>query len=214
MTILDVRNLVLYTLLPIIVGGLAVWAAASILRRQVQRQAWNELASLAGLTFEPQGFFSPMWVTGQYRGRNLVLDTCTRGRGRYSTVYTRILVSVNNSFGLSLELYEQSALGEIAQALGAQDIQAGNASLDRRFVIKGRPEDAIVSVLAAGNLSDKLMAARSVDIRVNGREVRFEQRGTELDIRYVQFLFDLLNDLADAIERAGGPGPAFSPWPG
>ena len=197
-------NLTIFNLQVLILVVLVVVAVIAFLRYQTRRRAWSELAMRTGLTLESAGFLGlSQRVTGAYRGRALTLDTFTRRSGEHSTTYTRIVVPVNNASSLRLTLYEQGLLSEIGKLLGAQDIQTGDPELDRRFIIKGQPEDVIVRLLTSGGLYDKLLQARSLNLRVEGGQVRFEKRNIESDVDYLQSLFDLLSDLAEAVERVG-----------
>jgi hypothetical protein len=149
-------------------------------------------------------------MTGTYRGRSLTLDTFTRGGGADSapTSYTRIVIFVNNQSHFYLALYEESVFSKIGKLFGAQDIQIGDEEIDRRFMIKGQPESVIVSLIATSGLHQKLLKARSLNLEMDGRELYFEEQGVEMDVNYLRFLFDLLSDMAEAIERAGGIMPA------
>jgi hypothetical protein len=199
------------TLLPllIVVGLLVIFAVLAYVSHQARRQAWGELAARTGLTLEPGGLFSPMRVTGTYRGHALTLDTFTRRSGKSSTTYTRIRLAVNNPSALSLAIYDENVLNKLGKALGMQDIQTGDDELDRRFTFKGQPEPVIASLLTSIGLRQKLLEARSLHVEVKGQELRFEQRGAESNADKVQFLFDLLGDLAEAIDRAGGAHTAW-----
>jgi hypothetical protein len=194
------------TLLPllIVVGLLVIFAVLAYVRHQARRQVWSELAARTGLTFEPGTLFSPMRIKGNYRGHPLTLDTFTRSSGKSSTTYTRIRLTVNNPSALSLAIYDENVLNKLGKALGMQDIQTGDEELDRRFIIKGQPEPVIANLFTSIGLRQKLLEARSLHVEVKGRELHFEQRGAESNADYIQFLFDLLSDLAEAVDRAGG----------
>ena len=45
------------------------------------------------------------------------------------------------------------------------------------------------------------MAARSINAEVDGRELHFEERYVNLNIDYIQSLFDLLTDIAVGVEQ-------------
>lgn len=193
-----------FSLPALVLAVLAVIVVIAYLRYQARRRAWSELAARTGLTLEPAGFLGlSQRVTGAYRGRALTLDTFTRGSGKNSTAYTRIVAPVNNAASLRLALYEQGLLSEIGKLLGAQDIQTGDPELDRRFIVKGQPEDVVVRLLTLGGLDVKLLQARSLNLRLDGDQLRWEKRHVESDVDYLQSLFDLLSDLAEAVERVG-----------
>lgn len=188
-----------------IVGVIVLAVGISYYRRQARQRAWSELAVRTGLTCEPGSFFRPPYVTGVYRGHQLTLDTFTRGSGKSSTTYTRIVLFVNNQSNLYLALYEESIFSKIGKFFGAQDIQVGDEEIDRRFIIKGRPEDSVVRLLNSIGLRQKLLEARSLNLEVDGRELHFEKVGVELNVDYLQFLFDLLGDMAATVERLDAP---------
>ena len=124
-------------------------------------------------------------------------------------MYTRIRMSVNNPSALSLAIYDENVLSKLGKVLGMQDIQVGDDELDRRFTFKGKPEPVITGLLTSIGLRQKLLEARSVNVEVKGQEVCWRQRGEESNADNLQFLFDLLSDLAEAVDRAGGARTAW-----
>lgn len=181
--------------------GVFVWI---FLSRRARDKSWRELAESTGLTFEPGGFLGSPRVTGAYRGHSLTLDTFTRGAGKNQHVYTRIVLFVNNQDNAYLALYRESVFSKIGKFFGMQDIQVGDEDLDRKFIIKSRPENFAASLLLIGNLRQQLLEAGAVNIELDGRELHFEQLGVLTNQEYLRSLFDLLSDLAAAVERAGG----------
>ena len=134
-------------------------------------------------------------------------DTFTRGAGKSRQTYTRIVLFVNNQTSAYLALYQESVFSKIGKFFGMQDVQVGDEDFDRRFIIKSRPENYVVGLLMTGDLRQKLLEARSVNIELDGRELHFEQIGFLTKQDYLRSVFDLLSDVAGAIERVGG-GPA------
>jgi hypothetical protein len=179
---------------------------ASYSNRQSRRRAWSKLAARTGLAFEPGRFWRTPTVTGTYRGHALTLDTFTRDSGHSSTRDTRIILFVNNRANLYLALYEKTIVSKISKFLGMQDIQIGDDEFDRRFMIKGRPEDNVMRLLGDSALHTKIMDARSFNVEVDGRELHFEERYVNLDLDYVQSLFDLLTDIAVGVEQIEAKG--------
>ena len=172
--------------------------------RQRWQKAWGDLATVTGLTFEPGGFLGPSpRVAGTYRGRALTLDTFTRGSGEHRHTYTRIVLFVNNAAGLYLALYQESVFSKIGKFFGMADIQVGDEEVDRRFVIKSKPENFAASLFTSISLRERLLQARVLNVEVDGRELTFEQSGVLTDVEYLKFLFDLLSDVGDRVEREG-----------
>jgi hypothetical protein len=208
------QNLIflLFAAMPIIMligffGGLLSTLAAARASYQAQKRAWKKLAAQTGLTFASSGLWGlQLCVTGAYRGRRLTLDTFTRGGGgdSPSTSYTRIVIFVNNQSHVYLVLYEEDVFSKIGKLFGAQDIQLGDEEMDRRFMIKGQPENVIMSLLTTGGLRQRLLEARSLNLEMDGRELCYEKQGVETGVNYLRFLFNLLSDMAEAVERVGG----------
>lgn len=177
--------------------------AVSYLGRRGQVMGWRALAEGAGLSYEGgRFFFSAPRVTGRYRGRQVTLDTFTRRTGDSRTTYTRILMFVNNQANIYLAMYQESVFSKMGKFFGLQDVQIGDDEIDRRFVIKSKPETFAASLLSYINLRQRLLEARRLNVEVDGREITFEQVGVIRDVERLRFLIDLLSDLADAVERA------------
>lgn len=189
----------------IIVGIIALNIAIFYYRRQARLRAWGEIAARNSLTLEPGGFLQPPRVTGTYRGRNLVLSTFQRGSGKHSRTYTRIALTVNNWADIRMELYNEHVFSGIVKRLGMQDIQIGDEEIDRRFMIKGQPEEAVMNLLDSGTVRQKLREALSLKIELHEQTLWCEVRGELLDPGYLQFLFDLLSDMGDRLEQEQRP---------
>ena len=186
-------------------GIFALVFGALYFTRQAQQKAWGELAARTGLTFEPGGFFGPVpRVTGAYRSHSLTLDTFTRGSGKHRHTYTRIVLFVNNQANVYLALYQEGVFSKIGKFFGMQDIQVGDEEVDRKFIIKSKPENYAASLFTSISLRDQLLKTRTLNVEVDGRELTFEQMGLLTDVEYLKFLFDLLCQLAERVEQAGG----------
>jgi hypothetical protein len=174
---------------------------ASSSNRQSRRHAWNKLAARAGLTFVPGSFWRTPTVTGTYRGHALTLDTFTRSSRHSAARDNRIILFINNRANLYLALYEKTFVSKIGKFLGMRDIQIGDDEFERRFMIKGHPENGVTRLLGDSKLRARIMAARSFNVEVIGQELHFEERYCNLDLDYTQSLFDLLTDIAIGVEQ-------------
>ena len=186
-------------------GGIVALVFGTVyFSRQAQQRAWGELAAHTGLTFEPGRFFGPgPHVTGTYRSRPLTLDTFTRGSGKHRPTYTRIVLFMDNPANVYLALYQESVFSKIGKFFGMQDLQIGDEEVDRRFIIKSKPENFAASLFTSISLRQQFLQARVLNVEVDGRELTFEQVGVLTDAEYLKFLFDLLSEVAARVERAG-----------
>jgi hypothetical protein len=180
--------------------GAALVAAYFIL--QERRRVWSELAAQTGLGFEPGNYWGrTMSVAGTYRGRALKLDTFRVRVGKNNSVFTRIVVQIENRPGLRLALNRQGLGRKIGKLLGQTEIQTGDDELDRLYFIKGQPEALVVRLLASGYLRQKLLATSFNNLNVEGPAVSYEKRGFQTDSEALLSIFGLLSDMADTIER-------------
>lgn len=199
-------NFDLSALLPVLLCLLtaAFFVGVSVLgylRGQQRNTAWQELAARNGLQFEPGSMLSYPSVSGRYRGRNLLLKNIRRTRGKQrSRTYTRLTLSLDNRANVRFGLYDQDAFSGLFTALGAQDVRTGDETVDRRFVIKSQPEEFARRLFASPGLRERLLQVRPMNLTLQGNELTFEQQDVLSDADQLQFLFDLLADVADKVE--------------
>ncbi len=191
----------------IVVVVTAVVLLVQYLQRRGQLRAWQEAAAQAGLACEGGGLLRYPTVKGIYRGRELEMyvhqHTTGAGKNRRTSTSTRIAMTVDNPAGLRLDLSEEKILGRIGKQLGMQDIQVGDAEIDRRFMIKGDMEDEIGRIFASETLRQKLLALPSLNLELDGTTLRYEKPGAEKKAERLTGLFELMAELAAAIDRAG-----------
>ena len=175
--------------------------AISYLQKRASQNAWGELASRLGLQYTPGNLFKFPSITGTYRTRNLTLDTFTRGTSKNRTTYTRIVMEVNNSLQRSMKVYQETVFSKVGKLLGGQDIQIGNEQFDQRYIIKGQPELDVVKMLSSIGLQQKLLQDHTFNFELKGSVLYFEKRGIERNVDQLQSEFDLLGDIAEAVEH-------------
>jgi hypothetical protein len=200
------RTVVWAIVIVVVFVGIAV--LVSYLQRKAEGRAWGELASQLGLAFEPGANpWAPPAVKGTYGGHALVLDTFSRLRwhGQHANrkLFTRAVMTVSNPADLQLALYEESVFSQMGKILGVTDIQVGDAAIDRRFTIKGRPEEQIKTLLTSEALRQSLLSVRSINLSLEGTTIRYEHPGVEKDVTRLRSVLDLLSEFATAVEQIG-----------
>jgi hypothetical protein len=137
-----------------------------------RRVAWQKLAETHHLVFQPGGLLKEPQIIGHYRGHHLNLDTYQKKEGgSYQTTYTRLVLSVDNLAHNHLLLESNDRLDKQLE----KDIDKLLIPNGIRYNLKGQFRTQ----------KDK-------------QQLYYEQRGFETDKTYLQFLFDLLADLADS----------------
>ena len=110
---------------------------------------------------------------------------------------------ISNPADMQLMVSEESIFSQIGKVLGAVDIQVGDAEIDRRFTIKGQPQEVVLTIVSSETLRQRLLSLRQIDLRVQGTTIRYEHPGVEKDVQRLRDLVDLLSEFASAVERAG-----------
>lgn len=192
-------------ILILITTGMIVFAImAYYLQRQAQVQAWTDLATRTGLTFEGGlAPWSPVRLSGLYDGYETEINTFTRRAGKNSTTYTRIVLKLKNPSPLSLILSEQNIFDQAGKLLGAKEILIGDEAIDRRYKIKGQPEAEVTRMLAGGDLRQKLLDVPSFSrIEINSEQVWVHKVGITRKTEELRKFLELLKGLADEAGRS------------
>jgi len=148
----------------------------SFLKDEEKRSSWQKLAAANNLVFVP-GHYQALggakvaYISGDYRGHDLKLDTFVRAEDddKYHT-YTRLVVSLKKGRFVS-----------------------GAASLQNILDEQLTPTDVVRQITSVSSAS----ARGEVLAQANGHQVCYEQREIEDDIDYLQALFNALSRVAD-----------------
>jgi len=100
-------------------------------------RAWSDFAARHGCALTGGENWIDRWiprptVTGEYRGRPLVLESVVRRAGKHSTTLTRFTLTLQPAFAGRLELYRENFLTR----LGADDIEIHDVDFDPEFIVK------------------------------------------------------------------------------
>lgn len=202
--------------MPLIVLAVSAVLLALLLAHTGEQQrlrAWGRLAERNALHLYTGKTLAIPYVSGAYRGRELVMDTATRRIDKREVHGTRITLRTRNPMRLSLGIRDHTYRDTLAELTGAQDVQTGDAAVDARFEIRANSEVIARRVLADEALRRKLLAAggEGLQIVLGERELSLVKAYVEADLERLQSWFDLLSDLADIVERQApvvlGPPP-------
>src|SRR5688572_15090252 len=120
-------------------------------------EGWGALAKQTGLTLvEPPGLFAKMpEVHGNFDGRAVNLWTYTVRHMRRSTArYAAMQIALNNPYNHKLLIHRDSALYALDKALGMQDVEVGDATFDKDFLIRSAPDSAAKSLFGNAMVRD------------------------------------------------------------
>lgn len=88
-------------------------------------------------------------------------------------------------------------------------VLVGDDEFDRAFLLRGQPEEIVATVFAPAELRQRVLELRpGTELMLRGTEIWLSEPGLERDVDYLQFVLDLLCDLAERVEEAAvGSGP-------
>src|ERR1700690_1357104 len=125
--------------------AVAIW---TVLSRQKRDSAWMQLASEIGAEFIKGGFMRTSKVEAHIKEWTVTLDTHSVPSGDSSDTYTRIRAPFENKDGLQFSVARKGLVSKLDKALGAKDIETGDADFDRDFYIRGKDESKIRALFA------------------------------------------------------------------
>ena len=142
----------------LLVGGVAAfaWLLRFVIRHERESNkrveaSWREVAAqLGGEYVAPTGSWrkrTARRVDVVIEGNKVSLDNYTVSTGNTHVTYTRARAATTSTN--RLHVYREHFLSGMAKALGAQDVQVGDAAYDERFQIKSDDEAWARRVLAA-----------------------------------------------------------------
>jgi hypothetical protein len=150
---------------------------------------------------------APPRLVGQYRGFDVVVDSFTRDFGDDTPDkrrFTRITVPVQNRENCRLAIRDRRFWSPHSD-LKAPSVQVSAGSggdLDRRFVVRGDPAQAVARLFGDGGLAQRLVAeAARYEVRLENQEVQLVAKGLEIRPDVLHSLLDLVVDLAVRIDR-------------
>jgi hypothetical protein len=193
-------------------GNDADGKAVAVVSRGRRRHPWHELANRTGLTFTPAsclGLYGWPSVHGQYRGRELVLYAAGDSLIESLSDDTKIRVAVKHAPGASFSLSPPMwpAVTRVSPPKGR--VLVGDDEFDRAFLLRGRPEEFVATVFASAELRQRTLGLRpGTGLMLGSTEIWMEGPGLERDVDYLQFVFDLLCDLAEEVEATAVNGGA------
>lgn len=148
-------------------------------------------------------FFAPWRVEGDYQGRRVLIEPIMRGHGKSRHRYTRVTVFYRKALGLALEVGPEGFFSRIASAVSLkQDIQLGDAKIDKELIIAGNNEAAVRSLLAGAAIRTALVQLVTDYAHAGALDDRAvaELRGVVSEEARLRAMLDACRRVADALE--------------
>ena len=171
-----------------------------VIFRQQRDAAWKRFATEIGAEFIEGGLFRTSKVQAHINDSAVVLDSYSVSSGDSSTTYTRIRAPFQNKDGFQFTLFRTGLVSKIDKALGAQDIEIGDADFDRDFTIQSNNESKVRALFASLSIRQLIQAQRSIRLRLKENELHFEVQGIIKDLERLKSLFELFREVLGRLE--------------
>ncbi len=180
-----------------------------------RREAWQEVARRVGGTFVEGKRKSQDRVALEHGHRTIRLDTYTVQTGQMSVTITRVWAFFVGRADLKLVVRKRNFFDTILENLGFGGITPRNRELARRYVVKGKPERRLRSLITAG-LTAAILAQSSFKLEVKAaprknrkrmgphtRQVAMHITGVIKDPDRLAGMFTVVREMLDALEGIG-----------
>lgn len=192
----------IFVLLITAIGGVALWLGHQ--QSMKMRVEWKPIAMQMGLTFEPTKWYSwgrPPKVRGEYRSRPIVLTNIFVGPSDSARAISTITLTVRNQQGISFTIFPVGWFHKIGKTMRMRDASIGDKKFDSRLSFKCNPPELAATVLSADRLRHELIMLYDwTGIVLYKTKLIFASLIVEKDVQRLERIFNLVSDLADAIE--------------
>ena len=185
-------------LLAAIALSTAVAIAWVWIRRRAYR-AWKGFAAAIGGEFRSDDNLSPRLVSGEFRGRPLILETATSHEDEAGYYHTRGRAPLKNIGSFILGLRRKSLLEAAQTRNQPSPFFVEDPDFERQFFLYCNDSDNLPAVLTP-EARRELLRYHDVEIYVRMGEMEWRRAGEQSDVRVIERLTNLLIDMADTID--------------
>jgi len=191
----------------------------------------QELAARLSLEYVEGGMMRKPRLAGIYENREVMIENLSRSkrRGDKDPVF-RVVMFVDIPLPDSIRVYNARSFGpvtdlfsEIGEFFGVHDIPFDNSVFDEKFVVRGRNEAIVRSVLDPA-VQESLISISKANLVIQGTEIIYEDEGNaaenESRIRTIFQIQDLIAKRIADVAAVGGfeveeetPRDVFKPKP-
>lgn len=189
-----------------------------------REEIWRQLSAEIGARYVDGGFAKSDKVVATHGEWTVTLDTYAVSTGKVVIVYTRMRAPYVNPSGFRFTVYRKGLFSEIGKWLGMQDVEVGDETFDRDFIIKGTDETKLRELFSSPRLRELLAAQPDVHFTVKDDEghfgtafpagvdeLSFVVTGVVKDVERLKRLYELFAETLDRLCRIGS---AYEKAPG
>jgi hypothetical protein len=180
-----------------------------------RREVWLEVADTVGATFVPGKRPSADKVLVEHGPWTIVLDTYTVHTGEATVTYARARALFAGQADIRLRIRRRNLFDTILENVGLGGVDPGHRAFAGRFVVRGRPETRLRS-LVTPRLIEALLAEPKISVKVNdasrrdrkvhgpcAREASAQMTGVIREPNRLVSLITVAQEAMNALEAAG-----------
>jgi hypothetical protein len=181
-----------------------------------RKEIWSQLSSEIGARYVDGGFWKGDKVQADHDEWIVTLDTYAVSTGKATIVFTRMRAPYVNPGGFQFTVYRKGMFSGIGKMLGMQDIEIGDESFDRDFIVKGNDETRVRELLSNQKIRELIAVQPDIRFTVKGDEgwfgakfpdgvdeLYFQVVGVVKDTERLKRLYDLFAETLDQLCRMG-----------
>ncbi|MGE0159016.1 MAG: hypothetical protein AB7T31_06345 [Gemmatimonadales bacterium] len=196
-------------------GGFSLWKWVRKRPKPDRRAVWQEVARSVGGTFLPGKRSSADKVLVAHGPWTIELETYTVHTGEASVTYTRARALFAGQVDIELRIRKRNVFDTILENVGLGGVDPGHRAFAERFVVKGRPETRLRSLvtprliealLAEPKVSVKVKDASRKDRKIHGprtREASAQLTGVIREANRLVNLIAVTREILSSLEGAG-----------
>jgi hypothetical protein len=181
-----------------------------------REEIWRQLSAEIGARYVEGGLWKGDKVQATYGEWTLTLDTYAVSTGKATIVFTRMRAPYVNPEGFRFNIYRKSVFSELAKRFGMQDVEVGDESFDRDFIVKGTDEGKLRDLCSNPRIRELIGQQREIHFTVKDDEgwfgptfpegvdeLYFAVPGVIKDLERLKRLYALFGETLDHLCRIG-----------
>lgn len=188
----------------LIIAAVVLSIGAAVWTRYRQSSVWKKVARKLGLGISDTGFSSQPSIYGEFRGRNVSVQTEIVGSGKNKAVYTVVQAPFTGLAPSGLLVYREGFAQKMGKMFGGEDIQIGDPELDDTFIIRGNSSREVSDLLTTPSVKRALLIGikRSDKLRLEASAVRIRAGGRTTNAERLESYIRTVVDVALCINEA------------
>jgi len=181
-----------------------------------RREAYRQVATLLGGELHEGKRASGDRVLVEHGPWHVWLDTYTVSTGQTSVTYTRVRAHFRGRRDLRVTVRRRTWIDRLVARCGFGRALRGDPRLTDRYVVKGRPEPRVSSLLAVSGLTDTILSVSSLRLEVKRASRKLRKRhgedtgqvvcqttGVITDVQRLAGMIRAVGETLEALERLG-----------